>query len=88
MRRLFTAGTDDTVHCKRPSFQPFPSGKDREKLSPGLCRLPGDDGGGEPRGVAAGRVPAPRRGGRAPGGVRAPAGGTAPLGPSWAAGLR
>lgn len=50
MRRLFTAGTDDTVHRKRPSFQPFPSGKGRETVFPGA--LPPARRGGTAGGIA------------------------------------
>lgn len=36
VRLLFTA---DTVHCRRLSFQPFPSRKSQDTVSPGHCRL-------------------------------------------------
>lgn len=82
MRRLFTAGTDDTVRCKHPPFQSFPSGKEgrERRFLRGLCRLPGGDGAGN------GGVRRPGDGGGLPrGGV--PAGSTASLSPAWAAGL-
>lgn len=68
--RLLTA---DTLRCKRPSFQPFPSGKGRDTVSPGHCHLPGGDSG--------------RNSWVSQRGAGAPAGSTSPLGPFWASGL-
>lgn len=64
MRRLFTAGTSDTVHCKRPSFQPFPSGEGREAIGPGLCLPPARERSGENGDVPHGLLAAAPRGGQ------------------------
>lgn len=63
VRRLLTA---DTVRCKRPSFQPFPSGKGRETslrdIAAYLGATVGEIAGcpGVRPAVGPGRVPAPR----------------------------
>lgn len=78
--------TADTVHCKRPSLQPFPSGKGPETFPTGHCRLPGGDKGRNGWGYpAVGYRPLDGRAGSLRGSV--PAGSTAPLGPFWASSL-
>lgn len=64
MRRLFTAGTSDTVHCKCPSFQPFPSGKGRETIFTGLCLPPARERSGENSDVPRGPLAEGPRGGQ------------------------